>query len=236
MRILMYHEVVEGEPSEIHAVSRRGFAEQMGWLHTAGVRIVALEDCLRGVVLPGNAVAISFDDGYRDNYTAAWPVLQEYGFPATIFLVTDCVGATSRWRRGHLARAAMLYWTEAREMARASVSFGAHTVTHPRLPSLDSRAAKEELCESRDRIEQELGGEVVSMAYQYHLEKGINFIRALLRTADNDDRLLGSPGDTGLDYCKVGVGPSIPFLYRPGSGLKLLFAIYSKKLFLLKLF
>ena len=58
----------------------------------------------------------------------------------------------------------------------------------------------------------------------YQADKSQNFLKALVRTADSDDRLLVSPAETDLDYCQVGVGRSIPFLYKQPSGLKLLFA------------
>ena len=58
----------------------------------------------------------------------------------------------------------------------------------------------------------------------YQADKSQNFLRALVRTADSDDRLLTSPTKTDLDYCQVGIGRSIPFLYKQPSGLKLLFA------------
>lgn len=60
--------------------------------------------------------------------------------------------------------------------------------------------------------------------YNYQFEKGLNFLKALIRAGDNDESLLGSPYNTGLDYCGVGVGPYIPFLYKQLCGLKLLFA------------
>jgi peptidoglycan/xylan/chitin deacetylase (PgdA/CDA1 family) len=170
MRILLYHEVVEGEPYEIHAVSARQFAAQMAWLDQAGYHVVALEDWLtagQGAALPRNAMALTFDDGYGDNYTAAWPVLREYGFPATIFLVTGSVGGTSGWRGGALGRAPLLTWAQVREMARTGVAFGAHTVTHAHLTSLDLESAGRELAESRDQIEQRLGQPVLSVAYPY---------------------------------------------------------------------
>ena len=170
MRILMYHEVVEGEPHEIHAVSARRFAAQMAWLHQAGYRVVALEDwpmAEERVSWLHHAVAITFDDGYRDTYTAAWPVLQEHGFSATIFLVTGSVGGTSHWREGALGRAPMLNWVQVREMARSGMAFGAHTVTHPRLTSLDLESAGRELADSRAQIEQRLGRPVRSLAYPY---------------------------------------------------------------------
>lgn len=66
--------------------------------------------------------------------------------------------------------------------------------------------------------------EAVSINYHsYQAERSINFLRALIRTANNE-QALKEPRDSGLDYCRIGVGPRIPFLYRQSSGLKLLFA------------
>ena len=63
--------------------------------------------------------------------------------------------------------------------------------------------------------------------YSYQVERSRNFLRALIRTADNDPGLLKEPRNSGLDYCGVGVGPYIPFLYKSVSGLKPLFAFTS---------
>ena len=70
--------------------------------------------------------------------------------------------------------------------------------------------------------------ETVSMTnYSYQDEKAIDFLKSLLRTASNDKELLDSPDKSGLNYCGVGIGPSVPFLYKLPSGLKLLFAFTS---------
>ena len=59
----------------------------------------------------------------------------------------------------------------------------------------------------------------------YQVDKSQNFLKALIRTANNDAHLSGPPREAGLDYCRVGIGPSILFLYKQLSGLKLLFAL-----------
>jgi peptidoglycan/xylan/chitin deacetylase (PgdA/CDA1 family) len=170
MRTLMYHQIVDGEPNEIHAVSAQQFAAQMHWLREAGFQVVSLEDWwqMREIAaVPRNAVALTFDDGYQDNYTVAWPLLQELDLPATIFLVTGSVGGTSGWHQGVLSRTPMLSWAQIREMARSGIAFGAHTVTHAPLTSLDIGAARWEISESRDQLQQALGLPVLSMAYPF---------------------------------------------------------------------
>jgi len=70
--------------------------------------------------------------------------------------------------------------------------------------------------------------ETVSMSYySYQDEKAKNFLKGLIRTANNDKVLLGKPMESGLTYCKIGVGRNVPFLYKRPSGLKLLFAFTS---------
>jgi len=63
--------------------------------------------------------------------------------------------------------------------------------------------------------------------YSYQAQRSRNFLRALIRTANGETRLLESPWKSGIDYCGVGIGPEVPFLYKRPSGLKLLLAFTS---------
>ena len=83
----------------------------------------------RGKPLAARAVVITFDDGFRDFYTAAFPVMQEHQFTATVFLPTAFIGEDRRSFKG----AECLTWEEVRRLRRAGVQFGSHTVNHPRL-------------------------------------------------------------------------------------------------------
>lgn len=167
----MYHEVVADRPQEAHAVSVAQFKAQMQWLHENGYTVVALSQMLaarsRGARLPRRAVAITFDDGYRDNHEQAWPVLQAHAYTATIFLVSGLMSQTSQWRAGSLGQAPLLSWAQAREMAAQGVSFGSHTVTHPDLATLSAGQAEHELRASRADIEAHLGRPVHLLAYPY---------------------------------------------------------------------
>lgn len=92
--ILVYHSVndlSEDRIREPNICTPANFAEQMRYL-SASASVIALESALSGEPLPRNAVAITFDDGYRDNLTRALPVLRQYGFPATFFLTTGHIG------------------------------------------------------------------------------------------------------------------------------------------------
>jgi len=108
-------------------------------------------------------VVLTFDDGFRDFYTAAGPVLKQYDFTATVFLPTAYItekGATFKGIR-------CLTWSEVRELNQAGFSFGSHTVTHPELYSLDRQAIEQEMKASKETIENNLGEPIKSFSYPY---------------------------------------------------------------------
>jgi len=172
MRILMYHDIVPGGPDDVHSVARKRFAEQMQWLAQAGYRVTTAEDWVArrgpGVCLPTGTVAVTFDDGYEDNYTQAWPILMEHGWPATIYLVTGALGKASAWRSGVLSRARMLSEDQVVEMATYGIAFGSHSVTHRPLTQLGDRAeVSRELVSSKKVLEELLGREIAGLSYPY---------------------------------------------------------------------
>jgi peptidoglycan/xylan/chitin deacetylase (PgdA/CDA1 family) len=95
-QILIYHRVNDDRDPYFGGVPTRDFDRQMGYL-AARFRVLPLSDLIAGLAartLPDNAVAVTFDDGYRDNYVHAFPILRRHSIPATIFLATAAIGAT----------------------------------------------------------------------------------------------------------------------------------------------
>ena len=169
--ILMYHSISEasekGHPYFHTRTSPARFARQMRFLREGGYSTLALRDLPR--IFSGQLseiskpVVITFDDGYRDFFTHAFPKLDENGFTATMFLPSSFVGVP----RLRLNQIECMTWEEVRELDRAGIEFGSHTVTHPQLASLPSREVEAELRVSKEVIENRIGKPVTCFSYPY---------------------------------------------------------------------
>lgn len=171
--ILMYHAfAAEGEPAGRYIVPIRRFKAQMALLKALGYRVLSLNDLVDHLrthrLPPSRAVVITIDDGYEDNHRLAFPILRDYGFPATIFAVTGKVGGEGDWDRGsELTGRPLMEWDAIREMNAAGIEFGGHTRSHPRLTTLLPEQAREEIVGSMHDLERDLGVRVTHFAYPY---------------------------------------------------------------------
>ncbi len=181
--ILMYHRVADhgSEALAPYRVTVSAFEEQLRYLRDHGYHSIDLRDWSQYVVfggtLPRGAVLITFDDGYRDFKDDAWPLLEKYGFSATVFLVADKIGCTNTWDAEYGETVELLDWREIRQLQAAGVNFGSHTATHPWLPSLSWRQVVRDLRRSKQVLEQGLGAPVDSLAYPWGaFNKPIQFL------------------------------------------------------------
>lgn len=189
--ILMYHSV-SNTPESVHpyyrtVTSPQMFARQMRHLHDNRYSVVSISDALQYLdgskVLRSQPIVLTFDDGYGDFYTEAFPVLDRYGFTAIVYLPTAFIGQSSKPFKG----IGCLTWNQVRELEAAGIEFGSHTVNHPQLRSLAVEDVRRELNESKRTIEYQLGKGVSSFSYPYAFpetdRKFKQTLRSLLKEA-----------------------------------------------------
>ena len=161
--ILMYHRFRELDADATQgqrdwSVSPSEFAVQMDYLVARGYHSIHFGDLLAyvddGRPLPSRPVIISMDDGWREIYDVAWPVLRERGLLASLFVLPD-----------YAEYSAYANWDELKELAAAGFYFGSHSLTHPDLRTLPTADALAEICESKGRIEAELDQPIVVFCY-----------------------------------------------------------------------
>lgn len=156
--ILMYHHV--GDPAEKSSinVSTETFERQMEFLKVHRYHVITLEDLVGhyrlGQPVPWNTVAITFDDGYLDNFKNAFPALKKMGFPATIFVIT-----------GNIGKNAWLDEEDLRVLEASGITIGSHTANHAFFPDLKRDEIVSELQESRNRLEKILLHPVFLFSY-----------------------------------------------------------------------
>jgi peptidoglycan/xylan/chitin deacetylase (PgdA/CDA1 family) len=164
---LCYHSIAErGEP--YLALTPDLFERQLALLRRLGYRSGGLEDLrrlARRERLPRPTAFLTFDDGFRDNFLVAQPMMAEYGFHPVVFIMPPFVDAGRGFDWPELAKAQAenpallrsLTWSEVEQMADRGAEFGSHTLSHPHLCELDDARLTAELYESRRAIEERLG-------------------------------------------------------------------------------
>ena len=158
--ILTYHSIdYTADAKDRLTVSPENFARQMKYLRDFSYNVIPLEKAVWYIANkkrpPRKTVAITMDDGYRNNYTNAYPAMKKYNIPVTIFVIT-----------GKIGRPAFMDWDEVGELARSGVvDIESHTKSHKWITGLDDGALKDELEDSKKIIEENTGREVKFICY-----------------------------------------------------------------------
>ena len=157
--VIMYHSIDYNDKLTKLSVSPESFERQMKFLCDLRYNVVGLDKVIgyleKKEKVPPRTVAITFDDGFYNNYKYAYPVLKKYGLIATIFIIVDKIGTPG-----------FLSWDELKEMSDSGfVVIGSHSVSHKWLPSLGRRDLKRELEESKAVLKKKLGKSVDVFCY-----------------------------------------------------------------------
>lgn len=161
--ILMYHSISpEARKENRLSVSVKVFESQMHFLKERNYNVLPLEE-LAGLIkekkkIPPRAVAITFDDGYKNNYTYAFPILKKYNLPATIFIIINEVGRQQNDR---------LSWEEIKDMRDSGlISVGSHALGPEPLINIKSEGEiRKQIFESKKALEKKLGNPVFVFSY-----------------------------------------------------------------------
>jgi len=157
--ILMYHYI--GTPPD-PAVDPIGYnltikpetlESQIMLLTNLGYQPITMHDADAGKGT-ANSIVLTFDDGYEDFYTNAWPILKQHNWVATIYVITGKVG-----KPGYMT------WDQIRELHDNGIEIGAHTVNHIDLATATPERQSQEITQSKASLERVLGSSVTSFAY-----------------------------------------------------------------------
>jgi peptidoglycan/xylan/chitin deacetylase (PgdA/CDA1 family) len=162
--ILTYHSL--DTSGSVISVAPAQFRVQMECLASRRVPVVPLGEIR---TTPGG-IALTFDDGFENFYTDAFPVLREFGFPATVFVVSGHCGGTNNWPAGGhqgIPSLPLMSWGRLAEMVRHGISLGVHTATHPSLPGIAEVRAREEMRRCQAMIQERIGAAADTLAYPY---------------------------------------------------------------------
>ncbi|MFB3905121.1 MAG: polysaccharide deacetylase family protein [Acidobacteriota bacterium] len=171
MLILTYHSV--DDSGSVISLPADRFARQMRFLKESGYRAVSLQTLCQmwdnQESTPPRTVVLTFDDGYANLKEAAFPILEEYGFEATVFVVAAHVGGYNNWpsQPPIVPHLPLLTWRDLRRLSRLGFEIAGHTLTHPVLAGISKEALAREIVRSKDMIEQRIGGPVQTFAYPY---------------------------------------------------------------------
>jgi len=208
LQILMYHSISDLNEDNISPYYRvctkpKVFAEQMQWLADNGYEAVTLSEALSLLQAEKSEsktitaskrdkgrntrklkpVILTFDDGFRDFYSRAFPVLHKHGFSATVFLPTAYIGGGDSIKprdesygveKGNFSSMCRLFkgiecltWSEVIELHSGGIEFGSHTVNHPKLVELSWKEIEAEIRQSKLEIEARIGAPCLAFAYPY---------------------------------------------------------------------
>jgi peptidoglycan/xylan/chitin deacetylase (PgdA/CDA1 family) len=178
--ILTYHRVspTGNLALDAYRVTPERFEQQLQYLRAHGYYGVTAERWASALEasqpLPGRAVMITFDDGYSDVAECAWPLLRDYEFPATVFVVADLVGTAASWDSRFGDPASLMTWDELRMLQYNGIEIGSHTARHLALTGQSPTAVLADETRARKLLRRELGRDVTAVAYPFGMHDDLS--------------------------------------------------------------
>jgi len=207
------------------AVSPSRFRRQLAALLSAGYRCLDFDEVLQAIQEAGSlqspAFGLTFDDGYRSVYEDAWPVVEELGVSATIFVTVNFLdgkvappwyssdAALVREYAEHAAQFRPLEWPQLREMARSKrIRIGSHSLNHHLMGRLDETTLRHDLQRSKHILEDRLGVPVSLFSYPF----GVARYGAYSRASEDVVRQMGFRCSCTSEIGRIRAGSGNPYL------------------------
>ncbi|NQU95888.1 MAG: polysaccharide deacetylase family protein [Candidatus Omnitrophica bacterium] len=188
--IIMYHSVGPENIAPANYggklnVTTRTFEKQMKFLSDHDYNVIPLAEFVKRIKrnerIPHKTLTITFDDGLKNNFTNAYPVLKKYNFLATIFIVTDFMGKKN-----------FLTPEDMKIMQKNNITIGSHTMAHSFLPWMADRDVQKELVESK-KILKKITGQRIDL-FSYPLGRFSDKTKEIVKDAGYIGAVATSPG------------------------------------------
>lgn len=165
--LLVYHTVEpktdkkEGVMQKHYHILPENFRAQMQYLKDNGYAVIPMKVYLdsinKGTEIPKKSVVLTFDDGWKNQYDYAYPILKEFGYTATFYIISNTVNGKS-----------YMTWDQVKELDRAGMNIQSHTATHENLTKVNEQKIRQELANSKQTLEEKLGHSINMLAYPYY--------------------------------------------------------------------
>jgi peptidoglycan/xylan/chitin deacetylase (PgdA/CDA1 family) len=175
--VVTFHRVNNADAEDVLTCNVESF-EKYCRFFADHFNVVSLGDLVKKLEVAGRLdceLAITFDDGYQDNYEYAAPVLKSKGLPATFFVVSEYIGSqlVAWWDRSLSSPQPWMTWDQVELLHREGFEIGAHTRTHANLAEVTGAEAWREILGSRIELEERLSTRIDLFAYPYGGQKDI---------------------------------------------------------------
>ena len=180
IHILMYHSVSD-DPLDPWTVSPQKFAIQINWLKAKGCNVISLNQALMDFQsgnIRAKSVVLTFDDGYVDFLENAVPILREYQYPATVFVIPGKTGCNSYWQSLKLQKP-LLSWEGIKQIAKLGYQVASHGLNHLKLIELSFKDMETEITVSKNMLEDRIGLPVNAFSFPWgnHSEREIDVLQ-----------------------------------------------------------
>lgn len=173
--VIMYHRVINKSENEgIYGtyIYENIFRKHLQYLKDKNYTVITFKDLdkigWRNRFEKGKKyIILTFDDGYKDNYDLAFPILKEFDFKATIFLMGK--SAYNEWdvKAGGEIEFPLMSVEMIKEMQDYGIEFGAHTFNHPKINTLSNEEIEHQIVDVKKPLEEKIGKEIITFAYPY---------------------------------------------------------------------